>query len=352
MHDVYERIRTSGYRTLSARLPLVARCIDMHTGGEPLRVIIEGLPTLQARTVLDARREMLTHHDHLRKLLMHEPRGHMDMYGCALLPPERPDSHFGILFMHNEGYSTMCGHATIAIANLAVRMGWVPAEEPLTPIRIDAPCGQLKAWCEVNHGGVGKSFFDNVPSFVQTLDAALTLPDGRHIRYDLAYGGAFYAFVDAEELELDLSPSNIREIVRLGMCIKDAVAASERMAHPYHDDLNFLYGTIFTGPAREPGHHSRNVCVFADGQVDRSATGSGVSARAAIHFARGDIETGERLCIESITGSTMDVAVVDTCQFGPYQAVIPRVWGEAWICGFSEFVLEEGDAFPEGFVLG
>ena len=351
MSKAFEKIRNTDLEQLRARWRKLATCIDMHTGGEPLRVVIDGTPPLTGTTILAKRRQMIEQFDSFRKLLMWEPRGHADMYGCLLLPPERPDSDFGVLFMHNEGYSTMCGHATLAIAKLAVLMQWVDLEEPVTTIRIDAPCGQLTAYCEAKNSQPGQVCFDNVPSFVQALDQEVILPDGRRVPYDHAFGGAFYAYVDARQLGLSLQTANYQEIIRLGREIKQAVAASRSMAHPFEADLNFLYGTIFIEPSEKAGIHSRNVCVFADGEVDRSATGSGVSGRAAIHFARGEIKNGEHIAIESITGSVMEVEVRSETDFGPFRAVIPRVYGDAWVSGFSDFVLDEKDIFQEGFFL-
>lgn len=370
----YDRIRQSTGLELMGDYARIARCIDMHTGGEPLRVVMQGAPEIKASSILDYRRQMQAEHDHFRKKLMWEPRGHADMYGLILLPPEREDSDFGVLFLHNEGYSTMCGHATIAIAKLAVLMGWVKKTEPVTELKIDAPCGQLQAYVEVfsrSESGtsdreIGRVYFDNVPSFVQALDLEIDLAGtcpgflsarqagtsgGKKIKYDLAYGGAFYAYVDARQLDLALVPENYSELIRQGKKIKHAVMAEVPMQHPFEPDLNFLYGTIFTEPSEVAGVHSRNVCIFADGEVDRSATGSGVSGRAAIHFSRGEISTGEQIRIQSIIGSEMEVAVQRELDFGPYRAVVPRVFGDAWICGFNEFVLDGDDPFGGGFFL-
>lgn len=351
MSKAYDRIQSVDLDQLKSEWKRLARCIDMHTGGEPLRVVIEGAPPLNAATVLGCRRRMIEQFDRFRKLLMWEPRGHADMYGCLLLPPERVDSDFGVLFIHNEGYSTMCGHATIAITKLAVMLKWVDVVEPKTTLKIDAPCGQLTAYCEVKDGKPMQVSFDNVPSFVQALDQQVTLPDGRKVMYDLAFGGAFYTYVDARQLGLSLTPENNQTIIRLGKEIKIAVAEATDMKHPFEMDLNFLYGTIFIEPSEKKRIHSRNVCVFADGEVDRSATGSGVSGRAAIHFARGELRPGQRIRIESIVGSTMEVEVISSKHFGPFQAVIPRVYGDAWVCGFNEFVIDEEDFFQEGFFL-
>jgi proline racemase len=328
-----------------------ARCIDMHTAGEPLRVIIDGGPTLSGATVLECRREMIEQHDHLRRLLMWEPRGHADMYGLLPIPPQRDDSDFGVLFLHNEGYSTMCGHATIAIARLAATLGWVDHDGVRADLRIDAPCGQLHASVDLNKGADRPVSFVNVPSFVVALDEPVTLADGREFTCDIAYGGAFYAYVDAAQLGLELVPAEHNNIVRLGRAVKHAVQVARSVDHPFEPDLGFLYGTIFIAPSDDPRCHSRNVCVFADGEVDRSPTGSGVSGRAAIHHARGELRVGEPMLIESLIGSKMGVAIDRTCDFGPHDAVVPRVSGDAYVTGTSSFVLDPDDPFPEGFLL-
>ncbi len=351
MSSVYDKIRQSSGLELIGNYARIARCIDMHTGGEPLRVVMQGAPEIEASSVLDYRRQMQTGHDYFRKQLMWEPRGHADMYGVLLLPPEREGSDFGVLFMHNEGYSTMCGHATIAISKLAVLMGWAKKTEPITEIKIDAPCGQLKAYVEINNGNIGQVYFDNVPSFVQVQDAEVILPDGQKITYTLAYGGAFYAYINAEEINLNLNKENYSEIIRIGKTIKSSVMKAKKMQHPFLPDMNFLYGTIFIENSNMPDIHSKNVCIFADGEMDRSATGSGVSGRAAIHYFNNQIKKGEVITIQSIVGSEMKVAVQEEMDMGPYKAVIPRVYGDAWVCGFNEFVLDREDIFKEGFFL-
>lgn len=349
--NTFQRIQQADFKQIKQQFVPSIKTIDMHTGGEPLRVVIGGAPEIEASSVLEYRRQMQQEHDDFRKKIMWEPRGHADMYGLILLPPERPDSDFGVLFLHNEGYSTMCGHATIAIAKLAVMLGWVEPQEPITKLKIDAPCGQLTAFVEIANGTVQSVSFNNVPSFVVTLNDTLKLSNGQKLPYDLAYGGAFYAYVQARDVGLDLKTENYRRIIDKGMEIKQAVMAQRTIAHPHEADLSFLYGTIFIDESPNPNYHSRNVCIFADGEVDRSATGSGVSGRAAIHFAREALDIGQRIEIESITGSTMTVSVEETTTYGDYQAVIPRVAGDAWVHGFSEFTFDAQDIFPNGFFL-
>ena len=319
--------------------------IDMHTGGEPLRVIVDGLPPIEGNTVLEKRRYFREHYDHLRRGLMWEPRGHADMYGAVIT--SSADADFDVFFLHNEGYSTMCGHAIIALTKLAVETNLVSKDE----ITFNVPAGRIRARASVSDGRVVETSFQNVPSFLYLRDEQVDVDGIGRVRFDIAYGGAFYAFVSAEEVGLELVPENLHPLIAYGRLIKHAVMSQFSITHPLEADLSFLYGTIFTGPALEASHHSRNVCIFADGEVDRSATGSGVSARAALHFARGELGVNEQITIESIVGSTMCVKVVEVTKFGPYDAVIPEVSGTASIIGRNEFCFDPEDPFRDGFIL-
>ena len=328
------------------------KTIDMHTGGEPLRVVVAGGPDIPGDSVLMRRAHVRDHCDELRQALMWEPRGHADMYGCYIVPPNDEGADFGVIFMHNEGYSTMCGHATIALGKLAVELGWVAACEPVTTLAIDAPCGRLRVEVAMEAGKVQSVAFECVPSFVVGLDLEVELPALGTIRYDLAYGGAFYAYVDAEQVGLELVAENYGEIIRRGMEIKRAVMASDQaIAHPFEVDLSFLYGTIFIGGPVSEGVDSRNVCVFAEGEVDRCPTGSGVSGRMAIHHVRGEVGVDEEMSIESIIGSVFRGKVVEAVDYGPYAAVVPRVEGTAYITGRHEFLVDPEDRMGGGFFL-
>ena len=319
--------------------------IDMHTGGEPLRVIVAGLPPIEGRTVLEKRRYFREHYDHLRTGVMWEPRGHADMYGAVITSFE--DADFDVFFLHNEGYSTMCGHAIIALTKLVVETKLVTKNE----ITFNVPAGRISATARVVDGRVTETSFQNVPSFLYLRDQRVEVQGIGAVEFDIAYGGAFYAFVDAEAVGLKLEPENFNRIIDYGRQIKHAVMTNFSITHPFEPDLSFLYGTIFTGPPRDPSHHSRNVCIFADGELDRSATGSGVSARAALHFAKGELGLNERITIESILGSTMSVKVVEVTKFGPYEAVIPEVSGTASIVGRNEFYFDPEDPYSDGFIL-
>ena len=325
--------------------------VDAHTGGEPLRVVLEGFPELTGDTILARRRDARLDHDALRTALMWEPRGHPDMYGCILTPPVTPSADVGVLFTHNEGYSTMCGHGIIAVTTVLLELGLVACREGENRVGIDTPAGFVEAWGTVAEGRVVEVSFVNVASFAAALDRSVEVPGLGPVRYDLAFGGAFYAFVDAAPLGLDLVPSEVGRLIEAGRAIKAAVAAADPPHHPLDADLSFLYGTIFVGPAHDPAHHSRNVCVFADGEVDRSPTGTGVSARLALHHARGELAEGQEIVVESILGTTFGGRVVGTTRIGAHDAVVPRVSGSAHITGRSEWFLDPADPLKEGFLL-
>jgi len=325
--------------------------IDVHTAGEPLRVIVTGYPELPGQTILARRRYAADHFDYLRKILMWEPRGHADMYGCVITPPTSRDAHFGVLFLHNEGYSSMCGHGIIAVTKVAVETGLVAKTHPVTVVRIDSPAGVITAYAKINRGIVESVVFRNVPSFVLALDEIVDVPGLGEIRYDLAFGGAFYAYVQADQCGLKCVPEEFRALIDKGMAIKKAIMKSRTIPHPFEPDLSSLYGTIFIAPPIGSGAGSRNVCIFADGEVDRSPTGTGVSGRLAIHFARKEVGIMQRIVVESILGTKFIGQVVETLVFGNHNAVIPEVEGTAYITGRNEFLIDPEDPLRNGFIL-
>jgi proline racemase len=325
--------------------------VDLHTGGEPFRVITGGYPDLPGDTILVRRRYARQNFDHLRTALVWEPRGHADMYACIVTPPVSPGADIGVLFMHNEGYSTMCGHGIIAITKVALETGMLPMIEPVTVVKIDSPAGLITAHARVAGGQVDSVYFHNVPSFVVALDDVVQVPGLGQVRYDLAFGGAFYAYVQAEDVGVTCTPSDFRPLIEKGTAIKRAIMASRPIPHPFEADLSFLYGTIFIAPPLGEGAHSRNVCIFAEGEVDRSPTGSGVSGRLAIHHARGELGVGQPIVVESIIGSRFIGRIVATTSFGPHPAVIPEVEGTAHITGRHQFLIDPADPLREGFIL-
>ena len=325
--------------------------IEMHTCGEPLRIITSGLPDIPGSTILEKRRYFSEHFDYIRTGLMWEPRGHADMYGAIITEPVSGDGDAGVFFIHNEGYSTMCGHAVIALTRLLSESGYGKSTGDDCTIRLDAPAGRITATASFRNEKIQKISFENVPSFVYLRDQEITTRNWGRINFDIAYGGAFYAYVSAEQIKIDLIPENNLKLIDAGREIKQDIMETFQINHPFEKDLSFLYGTIFTGPPFHGDHHSRNVCIFADGELDRSPTGTGVSARAALHYSRGELQACESITIESILDTTMDVRIKDITSFGPYQAVIPEVSGHAWYTGKNKFAFDPEDPLKEGFIF-
>ncbi len=348
-HSGHERVAGTTWDPPGSWTRILA--IDAHTEGEPLRVVLSGFPDGGGDSILERRRRTRRTHDHLRRALMWEPRGHADMYGCLVGPAVTPHADFGVLFTHNEGFSTMCGHGIIGVVTVMLECGLLDRPGDAPEVVIDTPAGVVRARARREDGRVRRVSFVNVPSFAARLDARVDVNGVGAVRYDLAYGGAFYAYVDASDFGLVLEPEETPRLVDLGRRIKEAVQASDPPYHPEEPDLGYLYGTIFVGPARGDGGHSRNVCVFADGEVDRSPTGTGVSGRLALHHARGELAEGTEITIESILGTRFSARIVGVDRVGPFDAVVPEVSGRAWITARSEFFIDPEDPLAHGFLL-
>lgn len=330
---------------------LCIETIDAHTGGEPLRIFKSGLPEIKGSTVLERRRYFRENYDHLRTSTMFEPRGHADMYGAILVPANTADGDFGVFFIHNEGYSTMCGHAIIALSKILTETSMIEKEGDEFELKIDTPAGRIVSIVKRKHGKIESVSFRNVPSFVLLKDKEIEVEGIGNVKFEVAYGGAFYAFVNADEIGLGLQPSDYNQVIDWGKRIKNAVMQNFEIKHPFEQDLSFLYGTIFTGKANDAKNHSRNVCVFAEGEVDRSPTGTGVSARAAIHYFKNEIKKDELIRIESILDSCFEVKVVEETEFGGYPSVIPEVSGTAYITGEHKFYFDPEDPLVKGFIF-
>jgi proline racemase len=322
--------------------------IDAHAAGEPLRVITGGIPPIPGDTILAKRRYAREHLDHIRRALMFEPRGHADMYGAIPTDPVTADGDLGVLFIHNEGYSTMCGHGVIALVTVLLETGMVDRGEM---IKLDTPAGRVTARANFDGVRVRSVAFENVPSFAYKLDQCVNVPGIGEIRYDVAFGGAFYAYCKASDLGVRIIPEEFRKLIEVGMAVKRAVMSSIEIKHPFEEDLGFLYGTIIDGPPFGAGADSRNVCIFAEGEVDRSPTGTGVSGRVALEHAKGKLSVSEPFVIESLIGTRFTGRVAREVSFGDYSAVVPEVEGSAWITGCHEFLISPDDPLCGGFIL-
>ncbi|RJG06104.1 hypothetical protein D3870_08885 [Noviherbaspirillum cavernae] len=325
--------------------------IDAHTGGEPLRIMMSGMPPVPGKTILEKRAWLKANRDDLRQFLMNEPRGHADMYGAYLFPPVTPDADFGVIFIHNEGYSDMCGHGIIALGKVLVEMGYVERKTPATRIAFDAPAGFIEAHVEWDGTRAGKVTFKNVPSFIYLRDLEVETPSFGKIIGDIVFGGAFYYYINADQAHLEIKPEQVRALIQLGAETKAAVKAKVSIRHPLEPGLDQLYGTIIDGAPNRPGVDQSNVCIFADREVDRSPTGTGTSGRAAQLFLRGKLALNQPYVNGSIVGSAFEVRVTGTLKAGDLDAVTTEVSGNAHIMGTNQWVLEESDPFPTGFFL-
>jgi proline racemase len=332
------------------------RTLDAHAAGEPLRLILDGYPAPKGRTMLEKRAWVKKHADGIRRALMLEPRGHADMYGAVLTEPVTPGADTGILFMHNEGYSTMCGHGIVAVTTMAIERGLVHPKEP-NRIVYDSPAGPVHARAYVSQreseGGrlrVDRVAFDNVPSFVFAPGLPVRLGN-REVRVDVAFGGAFYAIVDAEAAGLPITPAKLPELRRVGMEIKHAVEAAATVVHPLDKGLNGIYGTIFTGPPGRSDADLKNVTIFADAEVDRSPCGTGTCAVMAVIDAMGLMPPGRPFGHESLIGTLFNGRVTGRTRVGDFGAILPELEGSAWITGEHVFLVDDEDPLKGGFRL-
>src|SRR3954466_5846800 len=352
------------------------KTIDAHAAGEPLRLIVDGFSSPRGKTMLEKREWVRRHADHLRRALMLEPRGHADMYGAILTEPVSPGSHAGVLFMHNEGYSTMCGHGVVAVTTIALERGLLMPAGDGEAVVYDSPAGTIRARARIappsqvsGHVGVRQDTgsgvpageqigaphrrvesvaFVNVPSFV--LHGGLVVKLGtRHIRVDVAFGGAFYAIVDAEAVGLPIDAPHLPELRRAGMEIKHAIEAAQAIAHPLEPGLKGIYGTIFTGPPSDERADLRNVTIFADAEVDRSPCGTGTAAVIAVVDAMGLLGEDKPFVHESLIGTRFAGRVVSRTIVGDCEAIVPEIEGSAWITGEHTFIVHDSDPLRDGF---
>ena len=334
---------------------LSLKTIDAHAAGEPLRLIVSGFPSPNGKTMLEKREWVKRHADHLRRALMLEPRGHADMYGAILTEPVSPGSHAGVLFMHNEGYSTMCGHGIVAVTTIALERGLLDPGGDGCSVIYDAPAGTIRARAG-RPGGSGGSgriecvAFQNVPSFVLHAGLAVKLPKGQ-VRADVAFGGAFYAIVDCESVGLPIDVAHLPELRRVGMEIKRAIEVAHDIVHPLDAGLRGIYGTIFTGPASQDTASLRNVTIFADAEVDRSPCGTGTAAVMAVVDAMGLLAEDQPFVHESLIHTRFTGRIAARTMIGEHHAIVPEIEGSAWITGEHTFLIDDTDPLREGFRL-
>lgn len=324
--------------------------VDLHVAGEPLRVITGGFPEIKGSTQLERRAYCMEHLDHLREVLMYEPRGHHGMYGCIITPPASPHADFGVLFMHNEGWSTMCGHGIIAVMTVGIETGMFDLSDGKEKFIIDSPAGEVIAYAKYDGNQVESVSFENVPSFVYKKDFPIKIDD-YEFNVDIAFGGAFYAVVDSKEMNLKVNFKDLREIQTWGSKIKHFIESQMEVKHPLEPGLKGIYGVIFSDEPNQEGADLRNVTIFANEQVDRSPCGTGTSARAATLVEQGRLKEGESFAHECITDGRFIGEILSLTKVTEYNAIIPKVSGQAFITGFHQFVVDPRDQLKQGFLL-
>ncbi|MCC4723251.1 proline racemase family protein [Salinicoccus sp. RF5] len=323
--------------------------IDAHVAGEPLRIITGGVPDIKGDKQLEKRTYCMENLDYIRRELMHEPRGHDGMYGCIITPPVTEGAAFGALFMHNEGWSTMCGHGVIAVVTAAVETGMIAVDDKSPELIIDCPCGPVKAHARIDGQKVASVAFENVASFLYEKSFPLDI-EGYRFKVDISYGGAFYVLVDVHDLDLALDLQALPALEKWGEKVKRSVEAQLEVRHP-NEDIAGIYGTIFHDPFKGTDVPSRNVTVFGNRQIDRSPCGSGTAARAAALHESGMLGAGECFIHEGITGGKFMTHVLQKTEVGGTPAIIPQVEGSAFITGHHQFIIDPEDDLKAGFLL-
>ncbi|TDB94441.1 proline racemase [Micromonospora fluostatini] len=331
----------------------VFHAVDSHTEGMPTRVVTGGVGVVPGDSMAARRRYFMEHLDHIRHLLMREPRGHAAMSGAILQPPTRADADWGVLFIEVSGCLPMCGHGTIGVATVLVETGMVTVTEPVTVIRLDTPAGLVVVEVAVRDGHAESVTLRNVPAFVQELDATVEVPGLGPVTLDLAFGGNFYAILGLDQLGIAFTPADARVRQRMldaGLAIMDAVTARLRPVHPEDPGISGCHHVYLAAPGSD-ARHSRHAMAIHPGWFDRSPCGTGTSARMAQLHARGELALHADFVNESIIGSRFVGRLLDRTTVGDRPAVVPAVTGRAWITGTAQYLLDPTDPFPTGFLL-
>lgn len=328
----------------------VFHAVDSHTEGMPTRVIVGGAGVYPGSTMEERRQWFIANNDHVRELLVNEPRGHSAMSGAILQPPTRPDADWGVLYIEVSGCLPMCGHGTIGVATVLVETGMVPVVEPVTTIRLDTPAGLVVADVAVSDGHADRVTIRNVPSFVVGLDRSVEVPGLGTVRYDLAFGGNFYAIVSLDELGLPFDRARKDDLLAAGLAVMAAVDEADAPVHPSDPTIRGCHHVYLEAPGSD-ARHSRHAMAIHPGWFDRSPCGTGTSARMAQLHARGQLPLDTDFVNESFIGTSFVGRLVEETEVAGIPAVIPTVTGRAWVTGTAQYMLDPSDPFPRGFQL-
>jgi proline racemase len=327
------------------------KTIDSHTEGESTRIVYEGFPKLQGNTMMEKKNDLMEHYDFLRTALMLEPRGHRDMFGALLTSPVNEEADYGVIFMDSGGCLNMCGHGSIGTATMLVETGLVTVTEPYTEVVLDAPSGIIRTKVHVVDGHATEVSILNVPAFLYKSDLVVDTEEWGKITFDIAFGGSFFALVNAEKIGLEIAMNNVETITELGMELLQRINATVVVQHPYLD-ISSVDLVEFYAHTKTAGADMKNCVIFGNAQADRSPCGTGTSAKIATLYAKGELGVHEEFVYESITGSLFRGEIMQEIEFAGGKAVIPQITGSAWITGLNEWIIDDNDPLKYGFLLG
>ncbi len=325
--------------------------IDSHTMGEPTRIVVGGIPVIPGKTMPEKKEYLENNLDDLRTAIMHEPRGHKDMFGSIITQPTNPEANIGIIFMDGGGYLNMCGHGTIGAATAAVETGMVEVVEPVTQVVLEAPAGLVRASVKVDNGKAKEVSFKNVPSFLYKRDVVIDVPTVGKVTLDISFGGSFFAIVNAKELGVTVETKNVNRLTELGLMIRDIVNKEIEIQHPEQAHIKTVDLVEIYDMPTNPAATFKNVVIFGEGQVDRSPCGTGTSAKIATLYAKGKLKENELFVYESIIGTMFKGRIVGNTKVGELDAIIPEITGSAYITGFNQMVIDPEDPVGNGFTF-
>ena len=326
--------------------------VDSHTMGEPTRVIVGGLPSIPGHTMADKKKYLETHLDHLRTATMHEPRGHLNMFGSVLTQAVEENSSFGIIFMDGGGYLNMCGHGSIGAVTVAIQTGIVKPVEPETVVFFDSPAGTIEARAVVEKKIVKSVTLTNVPSFLYKRDQKIEVPGLGEITFDIAFGGSFFAIMPANQVGLSVETKNVHKFIQAGLKIRKAVNEQVKVQHPELEHINTVDLVEFYERPKDEGEEYKNVVIFGEGQADRSPCGTGTSAKMATLYAKGELALNSEFVYASIINTRFTGRLLrEAGKVGEFNAVVPEITGSAHITSFNQFVIDDRDPLKHGFVL-
>jgi proline racemase len=328
----------------------VYHAVDSHTEGMPTRVITGGIGVIPGATMAEKRQYFMANLDHVRTLLMYEPRGHSAMSGAILQPPTRPDADWGVVYIEVSGCLPMCGHGTIGVATVLVETGMVPVTEPVTTIRLDTPAGLVEARVAVEDGAATSVTIRNVPAFSVAVDRVVDVPGIGTVCYDMAYGGNFYAILPVERVGLPFERTAGQRILAAGLAVMSAINETDRPVHPTDPGIAGCHHVQFVAPGSD-AKYSRHAMAIHPGWFDRSPCGTGTSARMAQLHAKGELELDREFVNESFIGTRFLGRLVAETKVGDIPAVVPEITGRAWITATAQYLLDPADPFPAGFLI-